>query len=226
MIADRRLARIVGVLYLLTFATSIPALVLKRAFLRGEAPDAMPWAALLEIVLGLACVGTSVAFYPVGRRHNPALAVGFVASRTLEAAAVLIGVIALLAVAALRGAAPGGQAGDPTAIETALVALHDGAFLLGPGLLPAANALLFGTLLYRARLVPRIIPLVGLIGAPLLVLSAFGTLFGVIDQVSPVAGAAALPIALWEFGIGLWLLLKGFTGGGSGGPGDRDQGRG
>ncbi|HBY23000.1 MAG TPA: DUF4386 domain-containing protein, partial [Propionibacteriaceae bacterium] len=82
---------------------------------------------------------------------------------------------------------------------------------LGPGLMPAVNALLLGSVLYQARLVPRLIPLLGLIGAPLLAASALGTLFGVLDQVSPVAGLAALPIALWEASVGVWLLVRGVS---------------
>ncbi|PZQ88251.1 MAG: DUF4386 domain-containing protein [Leifsonia xyli] len=210
MTNDRRLAALTGGLYLLTFATSIPALPLKRAFLDGDGTTAMlNGAVILEIVLALACIGTAVAFYPVGKRYNPALALGFVASRTLEASAVVTGVIALLSVGTLRSLASSGDA-DAGAADAALVAVHDAAVLLGPGLMPAVNALLFGTLLYRARLVPRIIPLVGLIGAPLLLLSVLGTLLGLIDQVSPLAGLAALPIAIWEFSIGIWLLVKGF----------------
>lgn len=216
MTAHRRLAIIVGALYLLTFATSIPALALKRSFLQGSGSEAMlPWAVTLEIVLALACVGTAIAFYPVGRRHSPALALGFVVSRTLEATAVFTGVIALLAIGTLRGTR---STGDIEGAEAALVAMHDWAFLLGPGLLPAVNALLFGTLLYRARLVPRLIPLIGLIGAPLLVLSAIGTLLGVNEQVSPLAGVAALPIALWEFSIGVWLIVRGFDSEAAGTP--------
>ncbi len=209
MHSPRKLAAITGALYLLTFATSIPALALKRAYLHGDGSvAALDWAVILELMLALACIGTAVAFYPIGKRHDPALALGFVASRTLEATTVLTGVIAMLAVSSLRNGPQQTDTGTG-AVEAALIAVHDWAFLLGPGLLPAVNALLFGTLLYRARLVPRIIPLVGLIGAPLLVLSALGTLLGVNDQISPIAGLAALPIALWEFGIGAWLIARG-----------------
>lgn len=207
MHTHRKLALATGVLYLVTFATSIPALALKRPFLQGEGSEpSMHWAVILEIVLALACVGTAVAFYPIGRQHSPALALGFVASRVLESSAVFIGVIALLAIGTFRTTP---SIAGAEAANAALVAVHDWAFLIGPGLLPAVNALLFGTLLYRSRLVPRIIPLVGLIGAPLLTLSALGTLFGMNDQVSPLAGLAALPIALWEFSIGVWLIARG-----------------
>jgi hypothetical protein len=203
MSTDRRLALAAGILYLVTFATSIPALALKTPFLDGTADASMlPLAATLEIVLALACVGTAVTLFPIVRRTHEPLALGFVASRTLEAALVLLGVVALLALPALSGEA-----------RTALVAVHDQAFLVGPGLLPAVNALLLGTALLRGRLVPRVIPIVGLIGAPLLVASALGTMAGLLDQVSPIAGLLALPIALWEFSIGVWLIVRGVRAG-------------
>lgn len=199
---DRRLARTAGILYLLTFATSIPALALKSPVLAGStAADAAILAragAMLEVVLALACVGTALALFPLLRRAVPALAVGFVASRVLEAGLVLLGIAALLVVV---------TTGDPAA-----VALHDAAFLLGPGLLPAVNALLLGTALLRTRLVPRPIPVVGLIGAPLLLASAGATLLGVFEQVSPVAALLALPIAVWEFALGVWLTVRAVPG--------------
>ncbi len=76
-------------------------------------------------------------------------------------------------------------------------------------MIPAVNVLLLGSALYRARLVPRVLPLLGLIGAPLLVASAMATMFGVFGQVSALAGLAALPIAVWEIGLGLWLTIRG-----------------
>lgn len=204
MFTPRQLAATTGMLYLVTFATSIPALALKQDFLHNSGSAAsLQWAVALELLLALACVGTAVAFYPIGRRHAPALALGFVISRALEAATILLGVIALLAASTMR------SLGVDDGVERGLVALHDWAFLIGPGLLPAINAALFGTLLLRSKLVPRIIPLIGLVGAPILAASALCSVFGVLDQVSPVAGLAALPIAAWEFSIGVWLLARG-----------------
>lgn len=201
----RTLARVAGLLYLLTFVTSIPALALKQPFLQAGgagAPTGAQWAVVLEILLALSCLGTAVALAPLTRRVSEPLALGFLGSRALEAAAVLIGAVALLALIRL-GPNPGAGA-------DILVATHDAAFLLGPGLLPAVNAVLLGAALYRARLVPRVLPMLGFIGAPLLAASALATLFGALDQVSPLAGIAALPIALWELGLGLWLVVRGF----------------
>jgi hypothetical protein len=101
------------------------------------------------------------------------------------------------------------SAAGPTA--QALVAVHDWAFLVGPGTLPAVNALLLAPLLLRAGLVPRLIPLIGLIGAPMLLAASVGILFGVIEQVSVWGFLAALLIAAWEIALGFWLVIKGFN---------------
>ena len=202
MTRTRRLGFIAGALYLLTVVTSIPALALKDPVLAdptSAGAAALQWAAALEFVLALACIGTAVALFPVLRRVDEATALGFVGSRTLEAAIIVMGVIAMLGVLVAGPAAP------------ALVSMHDWAFLLGPGTIPAVNALLLAPLLLRAGLVPRALPLMGLVGAPLLLVASVGTLFGIIDQVSPVGFLSALLIAAWEIGLGFWLVIKGFN---------------
>jgi len=69
---------------------------------------------------------------------------------------------------------------------------------------------LLGTLMYQSRLVPRWLPTLGLIGAALLVTAWFATLLGLIDAISPVAALSALPIAVWEFSLGVYLTVWGF----------------
>jgi hypothetical protein len=182
MSATRRLALIAGVLYLVTFVTSIPTLALKAPVLND--PDfilgaggttGVLWAGWLEVILAFACIGTALALYPVTRRHSEPAALGFLAARVLEAAIIVAGVIAMLSVVTLRqdlAGTAGADQGALLATRAALVAIHDWAFLLGQGLIPAINALLLGWVLYRTALVPRIIPTLGLVGAPLLVASA------------------------------------------------------
>ncbi|HEX2048774.1 MAG TPA: DUF4386 domain-containing protein [Acidimicrobiales bacterium] len=143
------------------------------------------WGAFLEVILGLACVGTAVALYPVIKRQSEGLALGFVTARTLEAAMIFVGILSVLSVVTLRDAGASGAEG--AALVTtgqSLVAVHDWTFLLGPGIIPGVNALCLGYILYRSRLVPRILPTIGLVGAPILFASATATLFGVYDQVS------------------------------------------
>lgn len=202
MTDPRRTAAIGGALYLVTFATSIPAYALKSSALDdpGSAAGAsVQVAAVLEVLLAVACVGTAVVLFPVVRRQSEAAALGFVAARTVEAGLIGLGIVAVLAASGRHGVG-----------ATALIAVHDWAFLLGPGLIPAVNALCLGSALYASGLVPRFLPLLGLIGAPLLALSATGTIFGLWSQSSPTAAVLALPIAAWELLVGLRLLVNGF----------------
>jgi hypothetical protein len=127
---------------------------------------------------------------------------------------IVVGVVSLLTVVTLKHDASGATGADAAALVTtgkSLVAFHNWTFVLGQSLMPGINALLLGSLLYRSRLVPRIIPLAGLIGAPLLLLSVTATIFGLWGQTSPVGVIAALLVAVWEFSLGTWLIVKGFT---------------
>jgi hypothetical protein len=210
----RKTALVGGALYLITFVTSIPARVLfgpvkDPNFILGTgvADNQVLFAGLLDVLLAFACIGTAVALYPVIKRQNEGVALGFVGSRTLEAAIIVTGVIALLSVVTLRQA---GAGADALVASQTLVAVYDWTFLFGPGFMACVNALLLGSLLYRSGLVPRIIPLVGLMGAPLLFASDLAVMFGIWEQVSLPAGIATVPIALWEVSLGVWLVVKGF----------------
>jgi Domain of unknown function (DUF4386) len=164
------------------------------------------------VVNAVAGIGTAVAVFPVVKRQNEALALGFVTSRMLEASVIMIGVVSLLAVVTLRQDAGGSTAGDPAALATtgqALVAVRDYTFQFGPNLCACMNALLFGTLLYRSRLVPRFIPAIGLIGAPLLFGATVATVLGLTEQGS-VWFVGGLLIAAWELSVGVYMVVKGF----------------
>jgi hypothetical protein len=208
----RRTALVVGVLYLLTFV-SIPTLALYAAvrepnYVTGPGPDTpVLVGGVLEMIVALACIGTAVAIFPLVRKQNEAVALGFVGVRVLEAGTIVVCVVSLLSVVTLRRA---GAGADALVTGQALIAVHDWAFLLGQGTLPAANALLLGSLLYRSRLVPRILPVVGFVGAPLLVASATATLFGLWEQQSAPSALLTVPIALWELSLGVYLVVKGF----------------
>ena len=210
-------ARAAGIFYLLTFVSSIPALLLlspvlnDASYVTGAGSDTrVLWGCLLDSVNALTAVGSAVAVYAVVKRQNGSMALGFVTSRLVEAAVVMIGVVSLLAVVTMRQDFTGGDATSLTVTANALVELRNWTFLFGPGLMPVFNAVLFGTLLYRSRLVPRIIPTVGLIGAPLLFAAFVACLFGAIEQVSATAFFLTLPIAAWELTVGLWMTFKGF----------------
>lgn len=220
MTTDRKSVLIAGILYIVTFMFSIPALglydkVLNHAnwVLGSESIASVRMGAVGEVITGLAGIGTAVFLYRVLKPHGANGAVGFVASRTLEAAMIFLGVVSLLSVIVLREDATGGGAAAHASLLTsskALVSVYRGSFLLGPGLMPAVNALCFATILYRSRLVPRVIPAIGLVGAVVLASSFVAVVFGAYEQVSDVAMLTALPIAAWEFTIGVWMIVKGF----------------
>jgi len=211
--STRKTALVAGVLYLLTFV-SIPTLALygqvhDPSYIVGLGPDTpVLIGAILEWIVALAGIGTAVALYPVLKKQNEGIALGFVGSRVLEAATIVAGIACLLSVVTLRQSGAGANA---LVTGQALVAVYDRMFLLGQSLMPAVNALLLGSLLYQSRLVPRVLPVLGLIGAPLLVAAQAAILFGLIGRLSPLAAIAALPIALWEFSLGVWLVAKGFS---------------
>jgi len=208
----RKTALVAGVLYLLTFV-SIPTLglygpVRGANYILGAGPDTGALVgALLEIIVALAGIGTAVALYPVLKRQNEGVAMGFIGSRTIEGATTFASVGCLLTVVSLRQA---GAGADALATSHALVSMYDRMFLIGQSLMPAVNALLLGSLLYQSRLVPRVLPVLGLIGAPLLVAGDLAVLFDLIGRTSTSALVSALPIALWEFSLGVWLTVKGF----------------
>jgi hypothetical protein len=217
--ATRNHVRAAGIFYLLTFASSIPALILigpilnDASYVTSAGQDTrVLWGCLLDSVNALTAVGSAVAVYSVVKRQNGSMALGFVTSRLIEAAVVMIGVVSLLAVVTMRQdfAGSGADAASLTVTANALVDVRNWTFLFGPGLMPVFNALLFGTLLYKSRLVPRIIPTLGLIGAPLLFAAFIACLFGAIDQVSATAFFLTVPIAAWELSVGIWMTFKGF----------------
>ncbi len=208
----RKTSMAAGLLYLLTFV-SIPTLALYSSihhpnYVVGAGPDtSVIIGVILEIIVALASIGTAVVLFPVLKKQNEGVALGFVGSRVLEAGTIFVGVAFLLSIVTLRrsGAGSGGLA-----TSQALVALYDRIFLIGQSFLPAVNALLLGSLLYQSRLVPRVLPLVGIFGAVLLVAGDIAVLFGFIGQRDPSTALTAIPIALWEFSLGIYLVVKGF----------------
>jgi hypothetical protein len=208
----RKTALAAGVLYILTFV-SIPTLFLygpvKGAnYILGSGPDtAVIIGGILEVIVALAGIGTAVALFPVLKRQNEGAALGFVGSRVLEAAGILAGVACLLAIVSLRQAGAGAGA---LVIGQTLAVMYNRIFLLSQSLMPIVNDLLLGFLLYRSRLVPRVLPLIAFIGAPLLVVSDLGVWFNLWGQTSTVTALAALPVAIFEFSLGVYLIVKGF----------------
>jgi hypothetical protein len=220
MTSTRKTALVAGVFYLITFV-SIPTLALygpvknhRDWILTSGSNTAVLVGAFLEVIVALAGIGTAVTLYPVVKRQNEGVALGFVTARVLEAAMIFTGVVSLLSLVTLRhdlGGAAGANAAALVTTGASHIAVYNGTMLLGQTLMPCINALLLGSLMYRSRLVPRVIPVLGLIGGPLLLTAVIVTLFsGGLGHVSVFAGIATLPVAAWEFSLGVWLVVKGF----------------
>ncbi len=222
MTATRTMATVTGVLFLLTFITSIPAqLVLYAPLLKdptyilGAGADmGVSLGVLLEVILVVANIGTAVVLYPLVKRQNEAVALGYVTARVLESAVIMVGIFSVLSVLTLRQDAAGAAGADATALVTvgrALVAIHDATFLLGPGFLAGlGNGILLGYLMYRSGLVPRGMAILGLIGGPLLIAAMVAVLFGLFAAGSMWQAIATIPEFLWELSLGIYLVVKGF----------------
>ncbi len=208
----RKTSLVAGVFYVLTFV-SIPTLAIysqvKGAnYIVGSGPDTPAIiGGILEIIVALAGIGTAVVLYPVLRKQNESAALGLVAARILESGTIFVGVAFILSIVTLRQA---GAGADALATSHALAALYDRIFLLGQSFMPAICDLLLGFLLYQSRLVPRGLSLIGIVGGPVLLIGYFAILFGLIGQHAPLAGLFAIPVALFEFSLGIYLVVKGF----------------
>ncbi len=209
----RKTSLVAGVLYLITFV-SIPTLALygsihRANFIISSGPDTpVLIGGVLEIIVALAGIGTAIVLFPVLKKQNESAALGLVAARILESGTIFVGVAFLLAIVTMRQAGAGTES---LVTSHALVSLYDSIFLLGQSFMPAVCDMLLGFLLYKSRLVPRALSLIGIIGGPILLVGYFAILFGVIGRLAPLAALSAVPVALFEFSLGVWLVVKGFN---------------
>src|SRR5689334_8111211 len=219
MSRDQKRARVFGVLYLITYVTSIPALALYQpvldhpvAYIAGAGHDTqILFAALLELLLIIANIGTAVVIFPFVRRQNEELALGYVTARVVECTFILVGILSVLAIVTLRSQVAGPSEGT---VAYTLAAIKDWTFLLGPGWVVGwGNGLILGYLMYRSELVPRQAAWLGLIGGPLIILSGTAILFSgndPSDALRTLQGVVTIPEFLWELFLGLYCTFKGF----------------
>lgn len=213
MYSFRNTSKIAGVLYLLTFV-SIPTLSLystvkKADFILTDASNASALlGGILEILVAIAGISTAVVLYPVLKKQHETLALGLVAARILEAATIFVGVAFILSIVTLHQERAGSEALE---ISHILVTLYHRIFLLGQSFMPAICDVLLGVMLYKSHLVPRPISVIGIVGGPILLVGYFTVFFGLADRLSTLPALSAVPVALFEFSLGLWLLIKGFT---------------
>jgi len=217
--ATRKLARITGVLWIVTFITSIPALLLYQPLLHDEnfilgagGGDARIYVgATLELLLIIANIGTAVLPFSIFKRYNERLAVGFVTARLMECGFIAVGIVSVLSIMTLRQDPGGLSDGTLLGLSQSLVAVHDATFLLGPGfVVGVGNGLILGYLMYTSGLMPRRLAVFGLVGGPLLCLSGIAVMFGAFEASGGVQFLFTIPEIIWEASIGIYLTVKGF----------------
>jgi uncharacterized protein DUF4386 len=217
--AEQRTARIMGAWFLGTFVFSIPAywfydpLLNHANYVVGNGADTrVGVGALLEIMLAISGIATAVVIFPIVKRVNESVALGYIASRTVESILILIGVLSLMSVVALRqDFATTDNRGALIDAARSLLAVHEQTALLGPQFCAGlGNGILLGYLMWRSRLLPRPMVMIGLIGGPLALLAGIGVLLGAWDITSGLPVAMTAPEAIWEFSLSVWLLARGF----------------
>jgi uncharacterized protein DUF4386 len=219
MTRDLKRARVFGVLYLITFVTSIPALALYETVLRhpvsyiaGAGHDTpVLFAALLELLLIIANIGTAVVIFPIVRRVNEELALGYVTARLFECTFILVGILSMLAIITLRQQMAGAAEGT---VAYSLAAIKDWTFLLGPGWVVGwGNGLILGYLMYRSGLVPRGWCWLGLIGGPLIIVTGTAILFtgnNPSHSLQSLQAILTIPEFAWELFLGVYCTIWGF----------------
>ncbi|HET6626728.1 MAG TPA: DUF4386 domain-containing protein [Nocardioidaceae bacterium] len=218
--AERRTARIMGAWFLGTFVFSIPAyffydpLLSHANYVVGSGEDTrIAVGALLEILLAISGIATAVVIFPIVKRVNESVALGYIASRTVESTLILVGVLSLMSVVALRQDLGDAASNSGALVDVAggLLAVHDQTTLLGPQFCAGlGNGILLGFLMWRSRLLPRPMVMFGLVGGPLALLAGVGVLLGVWDKSSGLPVALTAPEAIWELSLSVWLLARGF----------------
>jgi hypothetical protein len=213
-------ARLAGVLYVITFV-SIPTLWLYKPvkdhanFVLGAGSSTgVMWGALSEVIVALAGTATALVLFPLLKRQSESAALGVLTARVIETALIFTGVISLLTLLTLRNDVAGTAGADRASLITAghtQVAVYNSTFLLSQALMPVIIDVLLGYLLYRSRLVPRILAMIAFIAAPLLLANDIAIFFGAYAKGSALDGVAALPIAAFELAFGIWLIVKGFN---------------
>ncbi len=218
MDSARKAALAVGVLFILTFITSIAGVLAygpilsDPTYITGAGADSRVFVgAFLELLLIITNIGCAVVLFPILKRQSETLALGYVAARIFECVFIGIGLLSLLTIVTLRQGAVGADAGPLVLIGKSLVALHNWTFLFGPGFADGiGTGMILGWLMYRSGLVGRRMALFGVVGGPLLAASGIAVLLGVIPQGHALQGIATIPEIVWEAFLGLYLTFKGF----------------
>ena len=217
MNSNKKTARIVGLLFIAATVFSIlgglfigPTLDDPDYLVKVSANENQVLIGVLfELVAAGAVAGTAIALFPIFKKHNEALALGYVAGRSIEGVFIIVGAIGALSLLTLSREYVAGapDASNFKTLGTVLLAERDWNFLVGPNLVFSLNALIVSYLLYQSRLVPRWLSVWGLIGAPLILGAGLLIMFG-LPRSSPLSLLLAAPIALFEMVLAVGFEVR------------------
>jgi hypothetical protein len=216
MNAYRTTARVVGIVYLAGMVVGIGGNLLILSIL--DAPDRLSAVSANSMLLAIGAVlwlipvvgdvAHGVLMFPVLRPHNERIAVGYLGFRIVDAAFIAVMALFILVQIPLGSEYLNAGASDTSylqALSTVFMQAQLYAYHFGMTALGVASLMLCYTL-YRAKLVPRLVAVWGLVGYAILlcgsVLEVLG--FGLLE-------IHAIPGGLWELFIGVWLIAKGFN---------------
>lgn len=222
MASNRRRAVTVGILFILAAVTSIIGLILYNPMLSDanylmngyDDQNQVTLGALFELILVVSAIGTSIMLFPLLRKYNESIALGYVCFRFMEAVLITVGIVSVLSLMTLSQQFVETVPSNIAAYQasgTLLIAVHDWTFMLGPNFMLGINTMMCSYLLYKSKLVPRFISYMGLTGAALIFLAALLEMFGVVGQTSFWGGILAVPVAAYEMTFAIWLIVKGFN---------------
>ena len=222
MNANRTIATSAGILFIIAAVASIIGVTLYTPILNNPNyiidtdidHTQIKWGAFFEIITVLAVIGTSITLYPVLRKYNETMAIGTVCFRLLEATLITIGILCLLSIVTINQGFAKGLASDTSSLLIAgklLLVVHDWTFLFGPNFLLGPSTLITSYILFKMKLVPRFISVLGLLGGPLIFICAVLVLFGFFLQISVWGALFAIPVFCYEMSLAIWLIVKGFN---------------
>jgi hypothetical protein len=216
MNSNRKAAIVAGSLFLIAMAASLIGGGLLETIL--SVPDYLSklyadsnqvWTGMsLELINAIAVVGIAAALFPVLKPYNESMATGYVGFRIIESFCCIIAVIVPLLLVPLSQKYTGANMSDNSVIQTLSTVLMNVRIQMAGLLIPvffSLGALLLYSVLYTSKLLPRFIPVWGLIG----VLSI--TALNLFEFDTHIKMMLALPIILNEIFMGIWLIAKGFN---------------
>lgn len=223
MKTNNRTARMIGVLFIIGTVAGILSVLFTTPIL--ESPDYLAQVsangnqlvlgALMVLVMGLSLAMIPVLLFPIAKKQNETLALGYVVFRgaleTVTYLAIAIGWLLLLPLSQAYVQAEAANVATLQALGGLLVEVAQISTMITAVIFPL-GALMFYTLLYQTRLVPRWLSVWGLLAATLHLFSTgLAGMFGLLDSMSTLQVALNLPIFLQEMVLAVWLIVKGFN---------------